>query len=248
MPSLQSDTSYHGIEYIAAKGQTNVLLTCEHASARLPPSWHWPNADKRLETEHWGVDIGIARFTREMASALNIPAVLAGTSRLLADCNRTLESNTLFRGQADGSPVWLNQGLSPKERESRIAQIYQQYHQVLSRACTEHAPQLVLSMHSYTPSYEGSPRSVQIGVLHDGEPELAETWKGTLQKSLNDYDVRVNEPWSGIGGYMYSAVMHAEECGATAMELEIRNDLLVPNNTPMLLKAMRELLSQHLSI
>ena len=233
-------------ELIPSDSETKILLICEHASGTLPPSWRWPTPDRYLSAAHWGVDIGIARFTRQLAERLKSPAVLAPTSRLLIDCNRTTESDTLFRGVADGSPIWLNQGLSPRERTSRIESVYREYHAAVDSMCERYTPELILSMHSYTPSYEGSPRAVQVGVLHDGEEALAKVWSDRLRALLPGYDVRINEPWSGIGGYVYSAVDHANRCDAVAMELELRNDLLTSSNAQELLEALAKLLQPYL--
>ena len=235
---MHFDKSSSAIAVERIEGASSYVLTCEHASAALPSGWSWPDKDIHLETRHWGVDIGIARFTRLLAKRLDATAILAKASRLLVDCNRELSSPTLYRELADNAHVWLNMGISKRERCMREARVYEPYHSAISSACSQRQPALVLSMHSYTPNYEGQIRDVQVGVLHDGEPELASLWASVLQHELPGYDVRVNEPWSGLGGYMYSAVMHAEECGARAMELEIRNDLLVGSAVPELLAAI----------
>ena len=41
------------------------------------------------------------------------------------------------------------------------------------------------------------------------------------------YVARLNEPWSGREGFMFSADWHAREHGAQALMLEVRQDLLV---------------------
>ena len=233
-------------EVIPGDSDSRLLLICEHASGMLPPGWCWPASDRHLSTDHWGVDVGIARFTRKLAERLSVPAILASISRLLIDCNRTTDSDTLFRRAADGSPIWLNQGLSPRERLTRIESVYEEYHTAVDLMCERHKPELILSMHSYTASYEGTPRAVQVGVLHDGEAALAELWADRLGALLPGYDVRINEPWSGIGGYMYSAVEHATRSNAVAMELELRNDLLTSSEAQDLLEALASLLQPYL--
>ncbi len=43
---------------------SRVLLTCEHASNRLPTPYQWPSADNRLVEDHWAYDPGSEAFTR----------------------------------------------------------------------------------------------------------------------------------------------------------------------------------------
>jgi len=41
------------------------------------------------------------------------------------------------------------------------------------------------------------------------------------------YDARLNEPWSGKEGFMYSADWHARDHHSKALMIEVRQDLLV---------------------
>ena len=38
---------------------------------------------------------------------------------------------------------------------------------------------------------------------------------------------KLNEPWSGLEGFMYSADMHAKKIGAESLMIEIRQDLIL---------------------
>lgn len=202
-----------------------VVLTCEHASQALPAPYAWPAADARLVGTHWAYDPGIADLTRRVAEALGAPAVLSRFSRLLVDPNRPTTSDTLFRAHADGLPVALNEGLTDAERQQRVTRYYEPYHAACDACVAAHPGAVVLGMHSYTPLYEGTPREVQIGVLFEDDPELGMAWLEHL--AGRGYDVRANEPWSGLEGLMYSPQLHARRHGRRALELEIRNDLLL---------------------
>src|SRR5690606_18998130 len=88
---------HDAVEWIAASGsQPAVVLTCEHASERLPSPYAWPTGDARLVGTHWAFDLGIAPFARALAAELGAPAVLSRFSRLLVDPNRPLDAPTLF--------------------------------------------------------------------------------------------------------------------------------------------------------
>jgi predicted N-formylglutamate amidohydrolase len=86
-----------------------------------------------------------------------------------------------------------------------------------------HAP-LLLSIHSFTPNYEGEVRDVELGVLFNEEEEHADALYERLMRAFAN--VRKNEPWSGRGGLIYSAETHAQRFGRIALELEVRQDRL----------------------
>ncbi len=205
-------------------GDGPVLLTCEHASLRLPEGWSWPELDRWLVGTHWSYDLGIADFTLELASALRCPAVLARFSRLLCDANREEMDPSLFRDSAEGRLVHLNATLDAEERERRLAAYHRPYHAAVSQVAREVPGKLVFSMHSFTPIYEGNPREVEIGVLFDTEDALATDFALSLVD--RGFPTWLNEPYSGKEGLIYAATRHAADHGRRALELEIRQDLL----------------------
>jgi len=184
-----------------------LLLTCEHASQLMPSPWRWPDEDRRLLNTHWALDMGSEELTRELSAAVAAPAVIAQFSRLLVDANRPLDSPTLFRDVADGQPVHLNQGLSKQEKQDRLQACYYPYHRALAELQRKVVPDFILSLHSYTNNYEGQPREVEVGVLYDEDEDLAKTIR---QQFIDQgrYECRLNEPWSGKEGFMYSADRH----------------------------------------
>lgn len=213
-------------QWPARQRRVGVVLTCEHASERLPDAWSWPSADRRLLGTHWASDLGIADLTRELAEALGCAATLSRFTRLLIDPNRPLSSPTLFRSHCDGEPVQLNVGLTDADRHARIRGYYRPYHVACDAMVAAQAGALVLGMHSYTPSYEGNRREVELGVLWDADDDLGEHWTRRLAE-LSGWDVRGNAPWSGKDGLMFGPQHHATQHGRPAIELELRQDLAV---------------------
>lgn len=225
-----------------------VLITCEHASNRLPAPWNWSAKDHRLSTEHWAYDPGAEALTRELVKALNGVGVMSRFSRLLIDPNRGLTQENLFREVADSEPVELNQDLSEEERQTRIENYWRPFHDTIDGVAEILKPQFLLSVHSFTPLYEGSPRSVEMGVLHDVPwPELAQEWHGFLREN-SEMDVRVNEPYTGVGGYMYSATVHAAKANCPTLEMEFRQDIITdPARRPELVKLMVDAIASTLA-
>jgi predicted N-formylglutamate amidohydrolase len=152
--------------------------------------------------------------------------VCARFSRLLADPNRPEGSPTLFRPICDGVPVVLNTGITDADREARLTRLYRPLHRAIDQAArlstTAHT---LFSIHSFTPLYEGQPRTMEVGVLFDKEESLA----AALMMALDDvgFAVRANEPWSGKDGLMYVADTHSAAHQKRALELEVRQDLAV---------------------
>jgi predicted N-formylglutamate amidohydrolase len=216
---------YEAAEQIEGDFGSRVVFTCEHASARLPDPWIWPEEDHWLVDTHWASDIGAGAFTREVAELMNAPAVLSRFSRLLIDPNRPLDSDTLFRKNADGRTVHLNESLLEAERQRRIDRFYHPYHAAVTAMVERSQGDTVFSIHTFTDDYEGDIRVLEIGVLFDEDEEPAHRLVRHLEGA--GFHVLPNEPWSGRAGLAYSAVRHARDFGRTALEIEARQDLIV---------------------
>jgi predicted N-formylglutamate amidohydrolase len=206
-----------------AAGEGPVVLTCEHASNRLPPWLSWPIEDRWIIGTHWAWDLGIAEVTLQLAERLGWTAVLAGFSRLVADPNRAPHEETWARLRAHGRDIGLNRDLSAEERARRLA-IWEGYHARVASVAAAQPGHTILSMHSFTPHYEDQePREVEVGVLFDRHEAEAHA----LAAALKDEGLRValNEPYSGKDGLMYSVERAAAPGGRAALELEVRQDL-----------------------
>ncbi|MGB8329725.1 MAG: N-formylglutamate amidohydrolase [Polyangiales bacterium] len=217
--------SADAVERIDGDPSSRVVFTCEHASAELPEPWTWPDEDRWLVGTHWASDLGAAGFTRRVARLMNAPAVLSRFSRLLIDPNRPLDSDTLFRENADGKTVHLNERLLEAERRRRIDRFYLPYHAAVSAMVTRSKGDIVFAIHTFTDNYEGQRRALEVGVLFDHDEALALQLVDRLKRS--GFHAAPNEPWSGKAGLAYSPVRHARELGRSALEIEARQDLIV---------------------
>lgn len=207
---------------VIAGGSAEVLLSCEHASARLPAPWRWPEEDRWLLGTHWSHDLGAEDLTRELAERLGAVAVLSRFTRLVADPNRPVDSPTLFLARAEGREVALNRDLSDRER--RLA-YWQAYHDALAAQVAASDAPIVFAIHSFTPVYEGARRDFELGVLFDEEEVLAERLARHLAAA--GFSTRLNEPYSGKAGLIFAAHRHASARGRSALEIEVRQDLAV---------------------
>lgn len=212
-------------EAIEGDPKSPVFLTCEHASQRLPEGYRWHPHDERLVGTHWAYDLGAAEITRELAAALGAPAVLSRFSRLLLDPNRSEDSPTLFLAEAEGAPVELNRDLDAAERERRILRFHQPFHGAIDTRLAAYRAEILFSIHSFTPVYDGQERWMEVGVLFDEEEELAERMAAAIREA--GFATAMNEPYSGKAGLIYSAGRHARAHRRRAVELEVRQDLSV---------------------
>ena len=208
---------------VARDRSAPVVLTCEHASARLPEPWAWPVGDAWLTHTHWAVDLGAEDLTRELADEMGAGAAICGFSRLLIDPNRPLGSPELIRRTAEGRAVALNAAVDAAERRRRIAW-WQAYHHGAESVARDSEAPFLFAVHSFTPVYEGQQRELVIGVLFDHEQGAAER----LARSLEGLGpVELNAPYSGKDGLIYSAQRHADASGKRPLEIEVRQDLAV---------------------
>ncbi len=212
--------------------RARVVLTCEHASERLPEAFAretgfaWPEADRWLRGTHWAFDLGAEAIATEHARAIGARLVSARFSRLLVDPNRPLGSSTLFRDVAEGRAVAMNQAIAPRERDARVGLLYEPFHAAVDRAVgASREAEIVFAVHTFTPLYEGQRREVEIGILFDREDALAERVLRGLR--LAGFDARANEPWSGKDGLIHVAGHHGDRHEKRALELEVRQDLAV---------------------
>ena len=187
------------------------FVTCEHANAALPPGASWGDNDRARELwkTHWAYDPGSAELSLELAHGLGCMVGLSKWSRLYVDVNRPLASSTLMRKECEvGELVDLNTFASAEEaeveRNDRVMKHYLPYHMALGEAADTAQAELVISVHSYTKCYQGTERSVEVGVLSSTQDELAvKLTEGLIR---NGYERTAwNQPWSGKDGFMYSA-------------------------------------------
>lgn len=209
-----------------------VLLICDHASKRVPAALDNLGLSEVELARHIGWDIGAEDVTRRLSAALDAPAVIAGYSRLVIDCNRSLDHPGLILPESDGTPVPANLRLSPEDRAVRIASLFDPYHaaireqaQRLQAAMGGDGAPVILSIHSFTPIMDAIARPWEIGILWNREPRLPEPLIRRL-RAMPGLTVGDNEPYSARLGYGYTLERHGDGQGFANALIEIRQDLI----------------------
>jgi predicted N-formylglutamate amidohydrolase len=210
-------------------GRWPALLVCDHASNRIPRALARLGVPESVLQQHIAWDIGAAELVRALGARLALPAVLAGYSRLVIDCNRHLDDASSIVAESDAVPVPGNRALTPAQREARARAIFWPYHravdQVLGEIQSGRGVPALIAVHSFTPKMHGSFRPWHCGILWDRDPRLAVPLMDALRREP-DLVVGDNQPYSGRHPADYTVDVHAENRGWPHVCIEIRQDLI----------------------
>lgn len=205
--------------------RSGLLIIADHASNHIPPEIALGLSPTQL-TRHIAFDIGTGALTRRLASLLGAPAILATTSRLVADCNRSADDAGAIPESSDGEPIPGNRALTAAARQRRIAAYHEPYHAALAEALDADDVRLLVSLHSFTPALVSRPlekRPWHVGLLYNCDDRAARI----AMRLLADEGLAVgdNLPYSGAH-YGYTTDRHAEPRRLPYLTFEIRQDLL----------------------
>lgn len=210
----------------SARSLSAVLITCEHASNRLP----FPVAEAEASAilrSHWAWDIGAWSTARELSRRLGAAAIGARWSRLLVDLNRPVKDPTLIRRVVGEVRLPWNRDLTPSRVEQRILAYHAPYHEAVDRLILRHLVRgvepILVAVHTFTPELDGERRDFDAGVLFTEHDRIARR----VGRALHDQGLRVryNEPYSGLAGMMYSVDRHGRHHVLRCLELEFNQSL-----------------------
>lgn len=178
-----------------------VLITCEHASGLVPEGIELGLTDAILAS-HVSTDRGAREIALELAELLAAPVHLGAQSRLVVDLNRREDNSDVIVETTYGRVVPGNVGLSPADREERIARFHRPYREAARADALRLADGglcLHLSIHSFDPSLDPVARAFDAGVLFDParSPERAIATQLAEALEQRGLAVRLNEPYLG---------------------------------------------------
>jgi predicted N-formylglutamate amidohydrolase len=215
---------------INAEAGAGLLLLCDHASRAVPRHMNGLGLPEAELERHIAWDVGAGAVTELLAARFGCPAVLAGYSRLIIDCNRPLESPTLMPAISDHTLIPANQAISAAERAARIAIFFEPYHQAITglieRRLAARLVPVVVAVHSFTAVLDGMARPWHIGLLFEHDRRLVAPLKDALLRLRPGLSIGENEPYAILGPSDYSIPVHAQGRGLPHIELEIRQDLI----------------------
>jgi predicted N-formylglutamate amidohydrolase len=174
---------------------TSVILSCEHAGNIVPENYRYLfDQEPEMLNTHRGWDLGAWELAQFLAKQLNVPLFGCHTTRLLIEANRSLDNPQLFSEYSSK--------LSEPEKNKLIKTIYHPYrNKIKALLDTATKPVLHLSIHSFTPIWNGVERTIDIGILYDPNQTLEHTFSLRLKEVLETYlpnkKIKLNEPYTG---------------------------------------------------
>ena len=230
VPSQPQDpsTGQSVCDVLNADASSDWLIICEHASAHIPGQYADLGVTPADRYSHIAWDPGAAEVSRRLGERLAATVVLHRYSRLLFDCNRSLEHPDAIREVSEGRPIPGNQGLAAHERQARAEQYYHPFHERISalldaREEADRRTRLV-TIHSFNPVYLGAIRHVELGIIGHDTETLALNLYDTLHGKLPN--VAWNEPYSAADDVTHTVERHSAPRDLKAVMVEIRNDLI----------------------
>ena len=206
-----------------------LLLSCEHASNRIPREYlHLFHGCRALLAGHQAYDAGALACARGIGRRLQAPLIAASYSRLLVDLNRS-----------PGHPAQFSmrtRTLPQEEKRRVIARYYQPHRMRVERwvaARIARGRRVVhVAVHSFVPALDGVTRRADIGLLYDPgrhtESALCRRWRDALRETGNKLlAVRRNYPYRGVSdGLTRHLRSRFPVSRYTGIELEINQNRL----------------------
>lgn len=231
-PRLLADDEPSPVRVLRPDGRSDFLLTADHAGRRIPRRLGSLGLPASELQRHIAWDIGIAAVTEQLAAALDATAVLQTYSRLVIDCNRQPEWQSAVPVISEDTPVPGNEALTDDAREARETEIFVPYHEtidtLLSARNAAGRRVVLVAMHSFTPVYKGTARTVNVGVLYnpnDRDIRLPHIMLDLLHAEGN-VAVGDNQPYAITDASDFTIPWHGERRGLPHVEIEIRQDLI----------------------
>lgn len=220
-----------------------ILLVCEHASNAFPSPWGNLGLTEAQCRAHVAWDPGALNLSRALARRLDAALVHAPASRLIYDLNRGPDRPDAMAARSEVHDIPGNLDLTPQERLHRAEALYLPFHTALHgevvRRLALGRPTVVVTVHSFTPVYNGHTRAVEFGVIHDADVRMARAIVSAA-KSMTKLACALNEPYSAADGVTHTLRLQATPYALANAMLEIRNDLIA---TPEQVEEMADSLS-----
>lgn len=202
-----------------------MVLVCDHASNRVPQRLQQLGLPDAALADHIAWDPGAAQVAMALAERLNAVLVMSGYSRLVIDCNRPLSSPQSIPEISAGVVIPGNQNLSATERDTRIQTLFIPYQRAIDDILQQRQDGVtaLLSIHSFTPILNNTPRPWHMGVACYRHDTFARSLYSTLSQP-GDVVVGFNQPYAIESEFDYTIPEQGEARGLPSAMIEIRQD------------------------
>jgi predicted N-formylglutamate amidohydrolase len=224
------------VQIVNAEGAGPFAIVCDHASNRIPPKYGSLGLPPSERVRHIAWDPGALSISLRLTELLDAPLVYATTSRLIVDCNRYTDSPTLMPERSEYTDISGNVGITPEDRDERIARYYVPFHSAIDKVLAARAAQqmetILVCVHSFTPVFMGVARPWPIGLLPPPDERFTLALLAALRNEAPDLNIGWNEPYAASQGVSYTVDHHG--AGLPATMIEIRNDeILEPSGVDL---------------
>ena len=195
------------------------VITCEHAGNTVPSDYaHLFNGKEDVLQSHRGWDPGAVDVASALSKELSAPFFICETTRLLIEPNRSLHSESLFSE--------YSQGLNQAEKDHLLQNYYYPHRSAVEELIRNSQDTILhLSIHTFTPLWNGVSRMVDLGLLFDpdrnSETKFCEEYVNRLKGTLA-INIEFNEPYKGIDdGFTTYLRTQFEDAHYLGIEIEI---------------------------
>jgi predicted N-formylglutamate amidohydrolase len=226
---LLTDTDPAPFRIQRPTGTSACFLTCDHAGRALPIRLGDLGITAEELTRHIAWDIGIAEVAQRLSQQLDAFLITQTYSRLVIDANRPPGTPQSIVTLSERTRIPGNENLSNADAARREREIFRPYHDRIReeldlRAAAER-PTVLISLHSFTPSFMERSRPWHAGVLYQRDPRIGHALLALLRADP-ELVVGDNEPYAVSDGTDYTVVTHGEQRGIPHVEIELRQDLI----------------------
>ena len=175
-----------------------LILTCEHASNKLPAVFKKAVPAEVLKT-HRAYDIGALAVFRKLVKFAKPEFFCEGKfSRLFVDLNRTITNKSAFSDYYEA----LDKATAAKAKAQATA-YWSEYRAAIEKFVNTNTKKEIihLGIHSFTPELNGKVRDTDIGILYDPSRPQDRAYANVIKEEIKRLSpamkVRFNYPYKG---------------------------------------------------
>lgn len=221
-----------------------LMLTCEHASNRLPAAFK-KFVPVDVQETHRAYDIGALQVFRKLVNFAKPEFSCEGKfSRLFVDLNRTITNKSAF-SEYYGALEARDKPLAEKAKAAATA-YWKEYRENVEKFVAknigaskkgaknngkEGADIVHLGIHSFTPALNGKVRNADIGILYDPkrpqERAYANVIRGEIKRLYPHMKVRFNYPYKGSSDGLTTSLRKKFGPRYVGIEIEINQKFFI---------------------
>ena len=213
-----------------------LMLTCEHASNRLPAAFK-KFVPVDVQQTHRAYDIGALQVFRKLVKFAKPEFSCEGKfSRLFVDLNRTITNKSAFsdylrdneNAKAAATAYWKEYR---ENVEKFVAKNIGASKKGAKNNGKEGADIVHLGIHRFTPALNGKVRNADIGILYDPkrpqERAYANVIRGEIKRLYPHMKVRFNYPYKGSSDGLTTSLRKKYGPRYVGIEIEINQKFFI---------------------